>query len=121
MTDVRKNGDLRWLRPDCETQVTIEYVPYVMDEIGEVVRLIPQERVQQRTVEPGTDHPDSSEDGGGSTSAVLWLSGGRACCDAATSANVTRRARPIVQREGDRSAMSGVRQMMAVSMLVRSM
>ena len=51
MTDVRKNGDLRWLRPDGETQVTIEYVPQVMEDIGEVVRLIPQERVQQRTVE----------------------------------------------------------------------
>ena len=32
------------LRPDGETQATIEYVP-------KVVRLIPQERVQQRTVE----------------------------------------------------------------------
>ena len=41
----RKTGDLRWLRPDGETQVTIEYVP------KEVVRLIPLERVQQRTVE----------------------------------------------------------------------
>ena len=37
--------DLRWLCPDGETQVTIEYVP------KEVVRLIPQERVQQRTVQ----------------------------------------------------------------------
>ena len=51
MTDVRKNGDLPWLRPDGETQVTIEYVPNVVHEIIEVVRLIPQERVQQRTVE----------------------------------------------------------------------
>ena len=31
--------------------MTIEYVRQVMEEIGEVVRLIPQERVQQRTVE----------------------------------------------------------------------
>ena len=51
MTDARKNGDLRWLRPDGKTQVTIECVPQVVDEIIEVVRLIPQERVQQRTVE----------------------------------------------------------------------
>ena len=51
MTDARKNGDLHWLRPDDETQVTIEYVPKVVDKIIEVVRLIPQERVQQRTVE----------------------------------------------------------------------
>ena len=41
-TDVRKTGDLRWLRPAGETQVTIEYVPQVMEEIIEVVRLIPQ-------------------------------------------------------------------------------
>ena len=32
-------------------QVTIEYVPQVMEEIVEVVCLIPQERVQQRTME----------------------------------------------------------------------
>ena len=51
MTDVHKNDDLLWLRPDGETQVMIEYVPQVMEEIGEVVRSIPQERVQQRTVE----------------------------------------------------------------------
>ena len=44
-TLTRKNGNLRWLCPDGETQVTIEHVP------KEVVRLIPQERVQQRTVE----------------------------------------------------------------------
>ena len=25
VNDVRKNGDLRWLRPDGETQATIEY------------------------------------------------------------------------------------------------
>ena len=51
MTDARKNGDLRWLRPDGETQVTIEHVPQVMKEIGEVVRSIQQEHAQQRTVE----------------------------------------------------------------------
>ena len=44
-TLTRKNGNLRWLCPDVLTQVTIEHVP------KEVVRLIPQERVQQRTVE----------------------------------------------------------------------
>ena len=33
---------------------------------------------------PGTDHPDSSEDSGCSTSAVPDLSGRRACCDAAS-------------------------------------
>ena len=33
------------------TQVTTEYVQKVADEIIEVVRLTPQERVQQRTVE----------------------------------------------------------------------
>ena len=47
----RKSDDLRWLRPDAETRVTIEYVPQVMAEIVEVVRLVPQERVQRRTVE----------------------------------------------------------------------
>ena len=47
----RKNCYLRRLRPDGKTQVTIEYVPKVVDEINEVVRLIPQERVQQHTVE----------------------------------------------------------------------
>ena len=52
LTDVRKNCHLRWSRPDGKTQVTIEYVPQVMEEIVEVVRLIPQERVQQRTMEP---------------------------------------------------------------------
>ena len=31
--------------------MTIEYVPQVVPEIVEVVRLIPQERVHQRTVE----------------------------------------------------------------------
>ena len=36
------------MRPDGKTQMTIEYVPQVVDEIVEVVRL---ERVQQRTVE----------------------------------------------------------------------
>ena len=51
LTDVRKKGDLRWSRPDGKTQVTIEYVPRVADEIVGVVRLIPQERVQLRTVE----------------------------------------------------------------------
>ena len=53
LTDVRKNGDgdLRWLRPNGKTQVTIEYVPQAVDEVVEVVRLIPQESVQQRTVE----------------------------------------------------------------------
>ena len=47
----RKSGNLRWLRPDGETQVTIEYVPQDLAEIVEVVRLIPQERFHQRTVE----------------------------------------------------------------------
>ena len=47
LTDVRQNGDLRWLRPDGETQVMIEYVP----QVNEVVRSIPQKRVEQRTVE----------------------------------------------------------------------
>ena len=51
MIDVSKNGDLRWLRPDGKTQVTVEYVPQVVDEIIEVVRLIPQERIQQRNVD----------------------------------------------------------------------
>ena len=53
LTDQRKNGDgdLRWLRPNGKTQVTIEYVPQVADEIIEVVRLIPQESVHQRIVE----------------------------------------------------------------------
>ena len=37
--------------PDGKTQVTIEYVPQVVDEIIEVVRLIPQESFQRRTVE----------------------------------------------------------------------
>ena len=31
--------------------MTIEYVPQVMAEVVEVVRLVPQERVQRRTVE----------------------------------------------------------------------
>ena len=39
------------LRPDGKTEVTIGCVPQVVDEIIEVVRLIPQERVQQRNVE----------------------------------------------------------------------
>ena len=50
MADVRKNGGLRWFRPDGETQA-IEYVPQVVDEIIEVLRVIPHERVQQHTVE----------------------------------------------------------------------
>ena len=37
--------------PDGETQVMIEYVPQVMEEIDEVVRSIPQERVEKRTVD----------------------------------------------------------------------
>ena len=41
--------ELHWLYG--EAQVTIVYVPQVMAEIVEVVRLIPQERVHQRTVE----------------------------------------------------------------------
>ena len=57
LIDARKNGDLRWLRPDGKTQVTIEYVPRIMEEIVEVVRLILQERVQQRTVEQIVDVP----------------------------------------------------------------
>ena len=44
LTDVRKNV----LRPDGETQMNI---PQIMEEIGEVVRLILQERDQQCTVE----------------------------------------------------------------------
>ena len=40
-----------WLRSDGKTQVTIECVQQVVDKIIEVVRLILQERVQQRTVE----------------------------------------------------------------------
>ena len=51
LADVRKNGDLRRLRADGKTQVTVGCVPQVVDEIIEVVRLLPQERVQQRTVE----------------------------------------------------------------------
>ena len=51
MTDVRKNADLRRLRPDGKTQVTIECVPKIVDEIPEIVQLIPQERVQQHTME----------------------------------------------------------------------
>ena len=31
--------------------MTIEYVPQIMEEIAEVVRLVPQERVHQRTAE----------------------------------------------------------------------
>ena len=50
-THVRWNGDLLWLRPNGKTQVTIEYVPQVMEEIVDVVRLIPQECFQQRTME----------------------------------------------------------------------
>ena len=51
MIEVHKNGDLWWLRSDGKTQVTIEHVQQDMTEIVEVVRLILQERVQQRTVE----------------------------------------------------------------------
>ena len=43
------------VRPDGRMQVTIEYVPQVMEEIVEIVRLIPQERVQQCTVEQIVD------------------------------------------------------------------
>ena len=46
MIDVRKSGDLRRLRPDGKTQVTIDCVPKVVEEIIEVVRLIPPECVQ---------------------------------------------------------------------------
>ena len=38
--------------------MTIEYVPQVMAEIVEVVRLIPQERVHQRTVEQVVHVPE---------------------------------------------------------------
>ena len=51
LADVRKNGGLRWLRPVGKTQMTTEYIPQVMEEIAEVERQIPQERVQQRTLE----------------------------------------------------------------------
>ena len=37
--------------------MTIEYVPQVVAEVVKVVRLIPQERVQQRTVEQIVDVP----------------------------------------------------------------
>ena len=36
LTDVRKNGNLRWLRRDGNTRVTIAYDPQVMAEIVEV-------------------------------------------------------------------------------------
>ena len=62
LTHVRQNGDLRWLRPDGKTQV-IEYVPQVVDEIIEVVRLISQERVQQRTVEQNCPRPRTTSRG----------------------------------------------------------
>ena len=45
LTDVRNKGDLCWLRPDDKTQMTIQCVPKIMEEIIEVVRLIPQESV----------------------------------------------------------------------------
>ena len=64
-------------------------------------------------VTPGTDLPDSSEDSGDSTSAVPELSGGRACCDAASlvqqaqntvempSSSATRWWIPVVQQRTD--------------------
>ena len=51
--DVHRNGDLRWLRSAGKTQLAIECVPQVVDEIIGVVRLILQERVQQRTAPKG--------------------------------------------------------------------
>ena len=50
LTDAQKNGDLRWLRPDGK-HVTIEYARKVKEEIVEIVRLIQQGRIRQRTVE----------------------------------------------------------------------
>ena len=130
MTDAQENGDLWRLRPNSK-HVTNGYARESKEEIVEVVRLIPQERIRQRTVgqiddarttvrrngrsgpdhspgaylrvyhrlnrrcasggaTPSTDCPDSSEDSEGSTSAGPRLSGRRAYCDAAESANVTR-------------------------------
>ena len=51
LTDALESGDLRWLCPDGETQVTIECVAQVMEDFFDVARSIPQKRVQQRTVE----------------------------------------------------------------------
>ena len=44
----------------------------------------PNRRCVSGDATPSTDNPDSSEDSGNSTNTVLWLSGRRACCDAAT-------------------------------------
>ena len=45
----------------------------------------PKSRCASGTLMPSTNHPDSSEDSGGSTCVVLSLSDRCTCCDAATS------------------------------------
>ena len=87
MTDVRKNSDLRWFRPDGETQVTIEFVPQVMEEIADVVRSIPQERVEQRTVEQIVHVPRTTGRGRNSGSLEVYRRPNRRCAsgDAMTS------------------------------------
>ena len=63
-------------------QIVHVSVPQVVGEIVEVVQIIPQERFSKRIIDrivdvpvlmqrQSTDHPDSSQDGGASTSAVL--------------------------------------------------
>ena len=58
--------------------MTIEYVPQVVDEIIEVVRLILQERFQQRTVEQIVHVPVPQGRGrnGGSGSVVILAQAG---------------------------------------------